>query len=262
MKLWICFLLLLIPYIDALQWNSKPKPDRFKVQLNERGQFIDNFRRVRMFHGFNSVQKDFPWYQEQMLNVTKLKLFKAWGFNIVRLGTMWSGVEPVENKYSQSYIGILQEIVRRFDEYGMYSLLDMHQDVLSSAYGTYDGIPLWLVDKFPKFPDIYRYPYPFESNSTSRSWASNYITYAACDGYQNLYKSDIGLDHWTRFWLKMTETFANATSVIGYELINEPWVGNFYKDPPLLLPGIIYCAISQLRYSLLPIAVKFCINGK
>ena len=30
----------------------------------------------------------------------------------------------------------------------------------------------------------------------------------------------------------------NLTSVLGYELINEPWAGKIFSKPDLLIPGI------------------------
>ena len=46
----------------------------------------------------------------------------------------------------------------------MYVILDMHQDVLSSKYNTYDGAPLWLVDMMPQ--PKHKYPWPFKSADT------------------------------------------------------------------------------------------------
>jgi len=44
---------------------------------------------------------------------------------------MWPGVEPERNEYNETYIKILQNITETAASYGIHTLLDMHQDVLS-----------------------------------------------------------------------------------------------------------------------------------
>ena len=36
----------------------------------------------------------------------------------------------------------------------------------------------------------------------------------------------------------MAETFASEPAVLGYETMNEPFAGDVYADPALLLPGV------------------------
>jgi endoglycosylceramidase len=73
--------------------------------------FMDEFGRIRIFHGVNCVNKEYPWYPEYMLNETRLDDLEKSGMNVVRLGTMWSGVEPIEGVYNDTYIDILRNIV-------------------------------------------------------------------------------------------------------------------------------------------------------
>lgn len=44
-------------------------------------------------------------------------------------------------------------------------------------------------------------------------------------------------DHFAKFWSKVASSFKDK-EILGYEIINEPWVGNPYKKPSLLLPGV------------------------
>ena len=39
-----------------------------KVSVRADGHYVDETGRVRLFHGFNAVMKEFPWYPEQMTN--------------------------------------------------------------------------------------------------------------------------------------------------------------------------------------------------
>lgn len=55
----------------------------------------------------------------------------------------------------------------------------------------------------------------------------------------NLYDNKNGLrDKFARFWGYVAEQFKDSEDIIGYELINEPWAGNIYQNPTLLIPGI------------------------
>lgn len=138
------------------------------------GFIIDQWKRVRLFHGVNAVQKGPPLYTNtlhiracialhvltynipcnryswpaDLLNATRVAAYQSWGFNVIRLGTMWPGFEPVEGTWDDTYINKLSSIVDTLAASGIYSLLDMHQDCMSMKFGMeYDGMPRWWVDK-------------------------------------------------------------------------------------------------------------------
>ena len=54
---------------------------------------------------------------------------------------MWSGVEPREGYYDMEYLAKLGRIVDNFRDNGIYVILDLHQDVASRHFQTYDGFP-------------------------------------------------------------------------------------------------------------------------
>ena len=41
-----------------------------------------------------------------------------------------------------------------------------------------------------------------------------------------------------QYWSIIAQTFSNYSSVLSYELINEPWAGNIYEFPLFALPGV------------------------
>ena len=66
----------------------------------------------------------------------------------------------------------------------------------------------------------------------------NTLTEAAAHAYQDLYDNHEGmLDDLSDFWSRSASYFKDNPYVIGYEIINEPFAGDFYEDPLLLLPG-------------------------
>jgi endoglycosylceramidase len=83
---------------------------------------------VRIFHGFNSVVKGPPFIDDQIFNETRLEFYRQWGFNAVRLGTMWAGAEPTgPGQFNETYIGLLENAVDLLGARGIYAILDMHQ---------------------------------------------------------------------------------------------------------------------------------------
>ena len=78
--------------------------------------------------GSNRVKKSFPWYFEDMLNSDdEFALMAEMGFNVVRLGFMWSGYHIAEGVFNQSYIDVIKTIVDKMWARGIYTLLDMHE---------------------------------------------------------------------------------------------------------------------------------------
>ena len=47
-------------------------------------QFVDEYGRVRMFHGYNSVIKRYPWYDPALLTSQRKKDAKNLGVNVIR----------------------------------------------------------------------------------------------------------------------------------------------------------------------------------
>lgn len=98
---------------------------------SESGMLLDSLGRVRFFHGLNVVEKSFPFYPTDRLSEERMKYFSIWGFNAIRLGTMWAGGVPQKDQFNETYFQILSTIVQKLESYGIYSLLDCHQDVMS-----------------------------------------------------------------------------------------------------------------------------------
>ena len=96
-----------------------------RIKVRQDGHFVDNQGRVRIFHGFNAVNKQFPWYPQQMSNLSLVKHYKEWGFNAVRLGTMWSGVEPEQGKYNETYLQVIRSQLSNLADNGMYAFLGL-----------------------------------------------------------------------------------------------------------------------------------------
>lgn len=192
--------------------------------------------RTLLFRGINSVVKHFPWYDSKIQDPARQQQLKDWGFNNVRLGMMWSGLEPEEGQVNETYSNIIQEIVDNLGQHGIHSYLDMHQDVLIGNPIEYWGIPEWVYNKMeaPEHP----YPWPMKDTSGFNTWACGYFSQTVSNAFQQLYSNKAGTaDYFANFWVQVAKRFMNNTAVLGYELMNEPWTGDIFQDASLLLPG-------------------------
>ena len=62
-----------------------------------------------MFRGINAVNKRPPYYFSIMLNQTIVKELAGLGMNIIRLGNMWNGWQPIgPESFDDTYGQILE----------------------------------------------------------------------------------------------------------------------------------------------------------
>ena len=137
--------------------------------------FIDEYGRVRIFHGVNVVYKVPPYLPnlthfdpQNSLTDEDLNNLHQWGFNVIRLYTSWMGVNPTsDDKINQEYLSQLSTAVQMMENKGIYALLDNHQDIFS-RYFCGEGVPDWVAEKLGD--DIVKsFPYPIAPNITRES---------------------------------------------------------------------------------------------
>lgn len=220
--------------------------DQIRIDSNT-GHYVDGFGRTRIFHGVNAVYKEAPWYPpsesfdtDSSLDNETMDNLRKWGFNLVRLGVMWPGVEPQKGYIDKSYLQAAEKLVNGLGARGVYTLADLHQDIGSRRFCG-EGFPEYYVDelladpnsrlakadKFPK-PMASEIPlnasgYPILSECLKREFASYYITDAAGALWHELYTpgSELQLG-FLRYWKSVASQFKDNTYVLGYELLNEP----------------------------------------
>eukprot|EP01064_Diplonema_japonicum_P031482 TRINITY_DN565_c0_g1_i1.p1 TRINITY_DN565_c0_g1~~TRINITY_DN565_c0_g1_i1.p1 ORF type:complete len:533 (+),score=159.24 TRINITY_DN565_c0_g1_i1:48-1601(+) len=230
---------------------------KISTKMTEEGYrvLVDAEGRERFFHGVNTVVKGPPYVPSRgaydpKTSVVKedFEMMKASGVNWIRLGVMWAGAEPARGQYNRTYFDTIREISEEAATYGIYTLADMHQDVLSERYCG-EGIPFWAT------PDIQEVPFPVpvgplpyhndpstklptRQDCAKHAWPSLYGTEACGAAFEHLYTHLETVDAWGKFWREVAETYKGSPNLLGYELINEPYVGNPFVDPELLTPGV------------------------
>lgn len=228
-----------------------------KVSVNtETNQIVDHFGRELRYHGTNMVCKDFPyipetnpaaWSPNRSLTAKDYAMMQSLGLNIIRLGSMWPGVMPQRGVVNRTYLATMRSIVVEAASYGVSTFLDMHQDVGSRKFCG-EGIPVWAT--FTNVSGEFAFPWPLakpfatDSNGVPSkadcerfAWAEYYPTAAVSSMWGNLYSNSYGmLDDMTAAWRAISQSVMDIGAAIPfYELLNEPWAGNIYKDLSLLL---------------------------
>ena len=249
---------------------SQPQTNYGIVRVNpETMRLIDQFGREVYFHGVNVVYKVppyVPWTHTfnpiHSFTEEDMKILSELGLNVIRLGIIWAGAEPTQGQYNETYYNTLRYIIETAYKYNIYTFLDMHQDVLSELFCG-EGVPNWVVNT----GDAQPFPSPlnssvFGSNFTAEHcndylWSEYYFTQSVSHAFQNIYDNTSGvLDSFAQFWKKTASEFKNLTSVIGYELMNEPWLGDLCTDPALADPKVADRNNLQPMYEVLNSAIR------
>lgn len=182
---------------------------------------------VVILHGFNEVYKLDPYDPAgDGFGEDDAQFLAANGFNVVRLGIIWAAVEPAPGVYNTEYLDSIKNTVNMLAGYGIYTMLDMHQDLYSSALGG-EGAPDWATltsgaaNVSSGFPGSY-YLNPAEYKVWDNFW--NNVTVS----------NGLGLeDSYAAAWQQIASVFAGNSAVIGYDIMNEPFAGTSWL-PTLL----------------------------
>jgi len=183
-------------------------------------RFVDGQGRQVLLHGMNVVDKSVEWTQWPWLGEESFAALADWGHNCVRLGFTWASLEPAPGEYSDTCLAELDKRVAWAKEHGLYVFLDMHQDLYSVKYS--DGAPEWAtltdgqphVGKGTVWSDAY-----FMSLAVQRAFDHFWANTAGPDG--------VGIqERYAQAWRHVAAHYAQEATVIGYDLMNEPFIGS------------------------------------
>ncbi|MEB3020608.1 cellulase family glycosylhydrolase [[Mycobacterium] crassicus] len=175
--------------------------------------------RVVILHGFSEVNKSAPFYPAAGgFDDDDAAFLAANGFNVVRVGIIWEAVEPQPGVFDYNYLASINQTVQMLANHGIYSVLDMHQDLYGEGLGS-TGAPDWatLTGGLPN-PDL-GFPFSYVGPAQNHAWDAFWGNANAPDG--------IGLqNHYARMWEHVANYFAGDPHIAGYEIMNEPWPGS------------------------------------
>lgn len=181
-------------------------------------RFINEDGAEVILNGINLVCKSKEKGYVEPCDESLFKWFHDQGYNIVRMGLIWDGVEPEPGVYDDVYLSKIKQQIKWAERNGIYIFLDMHQDLYSLLYG--DGAPEWatLTDDLPHVTgDLWSDAY-LASPAVNRALDHFWNNSLAADG--------IGLqDHYTAMWKHVAGFFSECSNIIGYDIMNEPYPG-------------------------------------
>ena len=241
---------------------------RLRISKNSR-LFTDESGRSRIFHGVNVVYKVAPYIPTQegfdpylSLSLEDINFMKKFGFNIVRFGVLWEAVETSPNVYNYELLDKILNMINLLGENGIYTIVDAHQDIFSRILCG-EGVPIFYAKQlqyekdcnsslFKKFMHLVsvckgmkEYNYREDENGIpliEDCVKGNFMFYHTSPDltsiYSQFYKNEKGiLDKFVSFWKVLATKFRNNQYVIGYDLWNEPWPGDFYNNILHWIPG-------------------------
>ncbi|CAH8537775.1 unnamed protein product, partial [Schistosoma turkestanicum] len=228
-----------ISWLLILLWKLSHFEIDAKIAIEETGtgHFVDSKGFVKLFHGINCVHKVDPYYFPILLEPSSMKQLRDWGFNAIRLELSWFALKPSEDVTNRAYLNIIEKIIDNAGLYGIYVIIDLHQDGLSERLGAIDAAPNWFMDKIRRPPKAFEYPWPLTKAPSKANWFLTYATYESAHAFESIYQNVSGLwKYFGEYWMLAVNRFGKKDNVLGYNLINEPAPGNYYINPFLLLP--------------------------
>jgi endoglycosylceramidase len=189
--------------------------------LGHSGRWITDARgRVVILHGVNMVYKRPPYHPAATgFGEDDAAFLQRHGFNTVRLGVIYAGVEPSPGSYDNGYLDQIAATEQLLAKHGIFSQLDFHQDMYNERFQG-EGWPDWAVqdDGLPALPQL--------------GFPTNYLAMPALwRAYDHFWANDpgpggIGLqDRYAAAWAHVAARFVKARHTLGLDVMNEPWPG-------------------------------------
>lgn len=220
----------------AIASNKNILPSTITVKGD---QFVDNFGRQVILNGVNVGSKN---KEEGYIFQSGPELYaklKQQGVNTIRFLIIWDGLESEPGVYNEDYLKEIDQRIEWAAANDIFVVLDMHQDLFSVNYA--DGAPEWATLHEDK------------PHTTGAVWSDAYVmseaVQTAFDNFwANTPASDgIGLqDHYAALWRHIAKRYADNKTVIGYDIMNEPFPGSSGVQSTMILLG----AYGQLHYKL------------
>jgi hypothetical protein len=145
-------------------------------------------------------------------------LMQKSGVNVLRLPINWSDIEPAKGQFASSYFDAIAAFLDRVRPYGIYVLLDFHEDGWSKALCE-DGAPAWAT---------------VVTDWTEGGLSNDcHVSNAAISAHSNFFdhNADDLQDAFAAMVQEVASRFVKDDLVLGYEIFNEPMASDMSVDP-------------------------------
>jgi endoglycosylceramidase len=179
------------------------------------GRLLDRQGREVVLRGMNVVYKLAPYLpneeggEETSFNARDAARLQRWGFNTIRLGVSWRALEPERGVIDRGYIARYRRLVDLAGRFGIYVLVDMHQDQWAEEFGG-NGAPPWatITDGRPFTPS----PFPL-----------GYAQPAVGRAFTSFWENRNGVrTEYVRAFAALARALRRSDAVLGYDAFNEP----------------------------------------
>ncbi len=217
-------------------------------------RIVDDLDREVLLRGVNLNSLGEYWQGDPnhqptiAVNAQDWQEMAARGISVVRLVVNWSRLEPQRGAISEAYLDEIDEAVSNAADYGIYTVIDMHQDAFSAFIFTedaaecpsgtqpgkgWDGAPQWAT-----LTDGLSTCITGERNSPP----------AVIAAWNHFYDNTDGIaDRFIAVWGAIAKRFAGRPEVAGYDLLNEPEVSRPAAELQPLFEGIFARTIDTIR---------------
>jgi len=227
---------------------------------------VDRYGRVVILHGVNAVEKRPPFElypspgSPWNFTAHDAEHIAALGFNVVRLGITWQGLEPgtggpnqlavcspgaprnphmFDPALARAYLAKVARTVALLGRYHVYTLLDMHQDVYNQAFRG-EGAPAWAVCTGNQ-PVV----------ALPGRWSRNYRNGALDVAVAHFWSNDVTGDlqgQYDLVWATVARYFADNPWIVGYDPYNEPFEEELVDSDAHLFAGLLQCFYTGRRH--------------
>lgn len=141
------------------------------------------------------------------------------GMNTLRFLIEWAAVEPERGAYDDAYLDDVRERMDWARDAGLLVVLDMHQDLFGEGFVGGNGAPRWTCDQ-----------QHYDDYEPSELWFLGYLEENVVACFDNFWNDPELQESYARAYRHVAERLHDHETVIGFEVMNEPWLGSFALD--------------------------------
>lgn len=202
---------------ERVQWPRGPLAASGSWMTDAQGRAV-------VLRGFHILDKQPPYLMSGIgFDGDDATFLADQGFSSVRIGFMWSAMEPKPGVYDDRYLDAIAQTVGQLAHRRIFTTLEVNQGNWSAALGG-QGAPAWatLTDGLPSVDEGFG-PSLAANPALLRAW-DNFWANAPGPG-------GVGLqDRFAAMWAHVAARFAGDPWVQGFDVINEPWPGSQYAS--------------------------------
>ncbi len=180
-------------------------------------KFTDKEGREVILRGINMVCKDKEKNFLGGYDSKDYKILKSLGFNVIRLGMFWKAMEPSPGCYDIDYLNEIEKYVIEAGKYGLNVFIDMHQDLFGDKFS--DGAPDWAIINNLDHVETELWSESYLLSPAVQTAFDDFFSNRTLEGGQGV------LDHYKKMWQVVIQRMAKHENVIGYDFMNEPFMG-------------------------------------